>query len=208
MTHSWTRRGKKLYRYYSCLTAQKQGRVACPTPSLPTGPVESIIVGEIKRLAQDPAMIEQILPEAVHMAESERERLEADRTRLLRHRQQQEAAIQRLVSAVESQDGQTPEAMTERVAERQAELATLNDRLAEVEHEIASACAREITREHLTETLTKFTDLWDVLYPQERNELLNALIDSIIYYDATDTLEIRFKATDPDVTESKTFRLK
>lgn len=47
MTHSWTRRGNRLYRYYGCLKAQKQGRAACSTPSLPTGKVEAVIVEEI-----------------------------------------------------------------------------------------------------------------------------------------------------------------
>jgi peptidoglycan hydrolase CwlO-like protein len=91
---------------------------------------------------QDPALIEQIFLEAVQMTESEGECLEAGRTRLLRQRQQQEAAIQRLVSAIESLAGQVPEAMTECITERQAEVAQLNECFAEVEHEIATGLRR------------------------------------------------------------------
>ena len=195
MAHNWTRKKNKVYRYYGCSTAQKQARAACPTPSLSAGEIEDAVVVEIRRLAQDPALVDQVFAAATDLAHGERRRLESERTRLLRQRQQREEAIQRLVSALESRAGELPEVVAERIEERQSEVAQLNERLAVVEQDLASVHARDISREHLTQTLAQFTELWSVLYPRERVTLVHSLIDSVAYHDETKRIEIRFRLT-------------
>ncbi len=54
MSHSYSKKGSKLYRYYVCHKAQKQGWASCPSPSLPAGEIEDFVVDQIRIVGQDP----------------------------------------------------------------------------------------------------------------------------------------------------------
>ncbi|MBI5866928.1 MAG: recombinase family protein [candidate division Zixibacteria bacterium] len=193
MAHAWTRKGGRVYSYYACNKAQKQSRGACPTPTLSAGEIEATVVNEIRRLAQDPALVDQVFSEALEQTQQKRLRLESERTRLLRQRQQREEAISRLVSTLEGRNGELPEIVTERIKEREAEVAQFNGRLLSVERELATIGSQTIDREHLAQTLAQFTDLWDALYPAERIKLVQSLVETIVYHDEVDRVEIRFR---------------
>ncbi len=53
MSHSYTKKGNRLYRYYVCNNAQQNGRAACPAPSVPAGEIEAFVVEEIKAIGRD-----------------------------------------------------------------------------------------------------------------------------------------------------------
>jgi site-specific DNA recombinase len=59
MAHTYSKKGNRLYRYYVCTTAQKQGRDACRTPSLPVQEIEDLVIEQIRRLASDPDLAEE-----------------------------------------------------------------------------------------------------------------------------------------------------
>jgi site-specific DNA recombinase len=195
MSHTWTRKRNRAYAYYRCVTTQKQGRSACATPALALGEVETVVISEIRRLAQDPALVDQVFSEALHQTQEKRKRLDSERTRLLRQRQQREQAIKRLVSALEGRSAELPEVVAERIAERKAEITQINERLAQVEQDLAGIGEQPLDRDHLIQTLAQFTDLWDTLYPRERIRLVRSLIESVTYYDERNQLEIRFRLT-------------
>jgi len=100
MAHTFAKKGNRLYRYYQCVTRQKQGRDACPTRSVAAQAIEDQVVGEIRKLARDPALIEQVFGEAIRQQAALTPRLEAERRRLLRERQQKQESIQRLVDTI------------------------------------------------------------------------------------------------------------
>lgn len=54
LTPSFTRRRGKLYRYYTCTTAIKQGHAACPVRSLAAGEAESLVLAQVQQLFRTP----------------------------------------------------------------------------------------------------------------------------------------------------------
>jgi site-specific DNA recombinase len=61
LSHTFTRRGVKLYRYYLCTTVTKQGRSACASPQIPAGDLEAQVVSEIRRQVKEPASLQELL---------------------------------------------------------------------------------------------------------------------------------------------------
>jgi site-specific DNA recombinase len=59
-----TRNGSKRYRYYVCCSAQKRGWDTCPSKSIPAAQIEEFVVGQIKCIGQDRALLEAVLAEA------------------------------------------------------------------------------------------------------------------------------------------------
>lgn len=195
MAHTWTRKGNRVYRFYGCNRAQKQGRSACSTPTLSAGQIEEAVITEIRKLAQDPQLVDAVFSEVLLQTKQTRKRLDSERTRLLRQRQQREEAVQRLVSTIEGMNGDSPEDITQRIAERRAEVTQISQRLAEIDSELQPHGGQAVDRDHLAKTLAHFTQLWDVLYPQERVKLVHSLIESVVYNDEAGGIDIRLRTT-------------
>ena len=193
MAHSYTKKKGKLYRYYRCSTAEKQGRSACSTPHISAGEIEAKIVDEVRRLAADPALVDQVFAEVISQQSEQKERLEVERTRLLREREQRQEAIRRLVDAIGTDGNGSGTELKRRLADLESSISLIENRLTEVDSDRLILRNQSVDRVHLEQTLRQFTDLWDVLYPGERCRLVRSVIETIVYHDETGSLEIRFQ---------------
>ncbi len=61
MTHTYTQKKSKQYRYYVCVNAQQQGWNKCETRSVSAPALEGAVVEQIRGLAQRPAMLHELL---------------------------------------------------------------------------------------------------------------------------------------------------
>jgi site-specific DNA recombinase len=57
MTPTHTRRRGRLYRYYICLGASRRGHDTCPVRSIAAAEVESLVLGQIRRLLASPELV-------------------------------------------------------------------------------------------------------------------------------------------------------
>lgn len=59
MTGTYTRKGERIYRYYLCTKAGKNGYSMCPVKLVPAGDIEAAVVEQIRRIIKSPEMIAQ-----------------------------------------------------------------------------------------------------------------------------------------------------
>jgi site-specific DNA recombinase len=57
MTPTHTRRRGRLYRYYICLGASRRGHDTCPVRSIAAAEVESLVLGQVRRLLASPELV-------------------------------------------------------------------------------------------------------------------------------------------------------
>jgi site-specific DNA recombinase len=57
MTPTHTRRRGRLYRYYVCLGASRRGHDTCPVRSIAASEVESLVLGQVRRLLAAPEVV-------------------------------------------------------------------------------------------------------------------------------------------------------
>ncbi|MBW2043212.1 MAG: recombinase zinc beta ribbon domain-containing protein [Deltaproteobacteria bacterium] len=134
MAHTYTKKKNRLYRYYVCTTAQKQGSDACQTPSLPAQEIEDFIVEQIRRMANDPDLIDQVYEQAVKQQRARIPRLKAEQKRLQKERQHKGVRINELVAAIGS-SGQPLDSLTDNLKELESMVAQINQRQAEIRDE-------------------------------------------------------------------------
>lgn len=79
MSHSYSKKGSKLYRYYVCQNAQKRGWDACPSPSLPAHEIEKFVVDQIRAVGQDPSVIRDTLAQCGVQMHERVERLKLEK---------------------------------------------------------------------------------------------------------------------------------
>jgi site-specific DNA recombinase len=63
-TPAYTRRGKRLYRYYVSTGVIKRGPEACPIRRVPAAEVESAVVDQIRSIISSPEIVERVWKEA------------------------------------------------------------------------------------------------------------------------------------------------
>ncbi|MBA3707487.1 MAG: recombinase family protein [Planctomycetes bacterium] len=65
MTYCWSRRGPKVYSYYTCARSREHGADTCPMPSLPALELERLVVDEIAAICRDPQLADAVVAEAL-----------------------------------------------------------------------------------------------------------------------------------------------
>jgi site-specific DNA recombinase len=76
-SHS-TRAGRKRYRYYVCVSAQKRGWHTCPSRSVPAQSIEDLVVGQIRAIGRDPGLLAEVLAQACRQDEARTAELETE----------------------------------------------------------------------------------------------------------------------------------
>ncbi|MBF0093851.1 MAG: recombinase family protein, partial [Alphaproteobacteria bacterium] len=64
MTPTHTRRNGRVYRYYLCSKASKNGHDTCPVRAVAAGEIEDLVVGQMRRLLKAPEVRARVLREA------------------------------------------------------------------------------------------------------------------------------------------------
>ena len=70
MSHSFTSKGNKRYRYYACTKAVASGRKTCPSGSLPAAEIERVVFEQIRDISTDPGLREEVLHQAQKQQEN------------------------------------------------------------------------------------------------------------------------------------------
>ena len=70
MTHTYVKKKQTIYRYYVCINAHQRGWNHCPTKSVSASLLEGAVVEQLRRFAQQPAILSGVLQ---HLEELRRE---------------------------------------------------------------------------------------------------------------------------------------
>ena len=187
MIHTFTSRGNKRYRYYTCTNAIKNGRRKCPAPSLPAGEIEKAVVDQIRCIGQDPDLLGETLRQARSQAEEAIERLTAERRIIDRGIARCHAEIRRTAT---SEPATT--AATARIADLTDQVGQSARRLTEVEGQIAELRRDLMTEADVAAAFTDFDNVWTALSPREQVRLINLLVHRVEFDAADSSIEVSF----------------
>jgi site-specific DNA recombinase len=189
MTHTYTSKRNRRYRYYVCNNAQQLGRRTCPAPSVSAEQIEQFVVDEIRAIGRDPALVAATLAESRRLADEAIQRLKRERAALERQRRANGAEHrQRLADDTNNSD---PDCF----AEVQERMAKTELRFAEVEAELASSLVTEVDEDGVAAALTQFDDVWATLAPKEQARVLGLLIERVDYDGQRGDVTFAFRAS-------------
>jgi site-specific DNA recombinase len=185
MVHSHTRKGSKLYRYYICGAAQRNGWSTCPTKSLPAAEIERVIVERIRAIGRDPELVRATL-EAARAQRAEQMRL------LAAEITGAEREVKRLRTAPAGRNGNGHGGDAEARYQASAEA---EERLAGLQRAYVTIGQSAIDPAELARLLAEFEPIWSVLLPKERARIVRLLIQEVDYDGAAGTVGITFAPT-------------
>jgi site-specific DNA recombinase len=188
MSHCYTTRRGRSYRYYRCVNAIKGG--TCPTGSVPALKIEAFVVEQIRRIGTDAALRDETFRQVQAQIAAEARGRRAESKRIDRDIASARAEIDRLTSAVTRADGAAADALMAKLAESQERLVVLERR----QRELADLPVhQQIDVDRVGRVLAEFTELWGVLLAPERERVVRLLIERLDYDGGNVTLH--FSAT-------------
>jgi len=189
MMHTYTSKGNRRYRYYTCYTAQKQGWHACPSKSVPAEQIERFVVDQIRAVGKDPAVMAMALEQARSQAVEETAALEGDARIAERETRRIHAEIAKVAT-----DAATNGHAATRLADLHERLRAAEQRLSELQDQVERAQRGIVSKAEVDSALAAFTPLWDALSPREQARVLRLLIQRVEYDGANGKVAITFHA--------------
>jgi site-specific DNA recombinase len=187
MTHTFTSKRGRQYRYYTCVGAIKSGRSACPSGSLPAAEIERVVVEQIRCIGRDAKLLKDVLAEARRGVEAELGLLEKEQGELRRELTRHHAEIKRLATVVPP-----PVEAIARLADLHERVRTGELRLAELAPQILRVQGERVTDADVRAAFAEFGNVWDRLSPREQGELLTLLISRVEFNAAAGTVAVSF----------------
>jgi site-specific DNA recombinase len=192
MMHTYTSRGKRRYRYYVCMEANKKGWDTCPTKSLPAGEIEQFVVDRIRAVGSDPSVLAETLAETRRQATAGLAKLEAERKTLQRQLQRHNAEVRKLLDEA-GLDGQRETPTSARLADLQERICQTEQRATEVREQIVAMSGRVVEERELATAMKMFDPVWDSLSTAERARVVQLLVEQVTYDGRDGTLSITFR---------------
>jgi site-specific DNA recombinase len=187
MVHTFTGRGSKRYRYYTCGKAMKCGWKTCPTKSLPAAEIEAAVVDQIRCIAQDDSLRDEVLRQASVSTDDVLSELTTQRKHLERQLARDHAEIGRLAVLPDPNS-----ATTARIADLHQRIAAAERELGRVRHRTADVERQRVDAEDVAAAFADFDNVWNALSSRERAQVMALLVARVEFDPDDSSLAISF----------------
>jgi site-specific DNA recombinase len=193
MVHTWARKDRRLYRYYTCSAAQRRGRETCPTRSVPAQAIEEFVVEKVRAIGSDAHLQRETFRQALAQVAAQRRALKAEEKRLRDQVTKVRAEVDGLVNAVTtSSRPESAGVLHDRLAEAQERLVAVEARHREVRTQAEDLARIRVDEADLGRALRSFTPIWDVLHAPEKERILRLMLEQISYHGGTEAITLSF----------------
>jgi len=189
MGHTATVNGAKdrMYRYYVCYRAQKQGWDSCPCKSLPADQIERFVIERVREVCGDPEVRSRTLAACRRASEAKLERAKAD----VASAERDVARIQRELGRVAG-DAATNTHAAARLADLHAKLDEAQGCADGANKVIASTDTQMVLPDEVDAAFDDFDGVWSRLPPKQQMRLVRLLVQRVDYDAEKGSVSIAF----------------
>ncbi len=191
LTPTRARKGGRVYLYYACVRAQKEGASACPGSRVSGEVLEGAVIESVRNAARNPHLLSATIAAAASGHEEERRELTERTSELQRARGALAKRRGHIIAFIETGDGGA--GLTDRVRVLDAEIAAMDERVRVAKVELAGLHDAHLEPEHIREALAQFDGLWESLSLAERARAANLLLRNVVYDGRTGSIDIELR---------------
>jgi site-specific DNA recombinase len=184
MSHSFSKKGNRRYRYYVCQNAISTGWMNCPHPSLPADEIERFVINEIRTIGLNDELISEVVANSRKYSREEiithRERL-----KLLQKELDNDAQQLKSLQAMPKTDDLQIVSLREKIAIIERDKAATASQLTELEN-------TSLTDDDVRTACKQFGPLWDTLSMGDQWRMLSLLLESVEFDAETESVNITF----------------
>jgi len=191
MSHAYTQRGERRYRYYVCGRAQKQGWDSCPTKSLSAGEIERFVLDRIRAIGTDPKLLEEVLQKTRTDVQERADSLDRERREIKKDLQHCATEVKRLLVTAGKNGGRS--ATTARLADLQERITAGELRIAEIRRDQTALERERVDEKDVAAALQAFDPVWEILSPREQARIVHLLVERVGYDADRQTIAVTFR---------------
>jgi len=190
MVHNVTRKKSLVYRYYTCIRAIKRGRASCKHPSLPAAEIESAVIQQIRCIAGDDGLRDEIVRQAAEAVCLQTAEFETQRHQLTRQLTREHEEVRRLATSNAYSTTTTARLaeLHERIERGERQLRLANEQITEIE-------TQSLTPRDVADAFDDFDRVWKALTTREQAELLGLLVAKVEFDQSDCTISISLHAS-------------
>lgn len=190
MTHTFTCKGERRYRYYTCTHAIQNGRKACSSGSLPASEIERVVVDQVQEIGSDPILRAEVQRQAQEHFDRELVELVTEQRGLEQELGWHHADIQKVCG-----NGPATATASVRLAELHDRIAKAETRLTELVHRIDEHKRDRLDAADIDTAFADFDNVWNALSPREQAQVLGLLVARVEFDVADSTVAVSFYPT-------------
>jgi len=192
MGHMICRNGRRIYKYYRCLTQQHVGAEACPGSRVAAVDIEEFVRDKVRSIGKDPTVLAEALAAARAEAEERKPQLTADLKRLEQQRREVARQQDALVETA-GEGSKRPKAIARKLERLEAEIEGFDSELARVRADLAAVDGDDLDEGALTQALADFEDVWAQLFPAEQARIVELLVERVTYHAPKQEVAITYR---------------
>lgn len=190
MGPTFTKRRGKLYRYYLCVHASKNGHNSCPIKTLAAAEVEQAVVDQLRGIFRSPEVVASTFRAAQQQLTDHLEQLSRRRTDADLALQALKEEARRLVAANGDQGASLP--IARRLGELRGLIEGQEQTLETVSMQMHQAQQVAFTEQEVLAALSSLDPLWEQLFPDEQARILHLLVERVDIH--PEGAEVRIRA--------------
>jgi len=189
-TSASTTSGRTLYRYYRCVTRDKQGNTACTSQPLPAAAIEAHVIDRLRVATQDRALAADVAAAVRTRIAVRRHDLRTEWHQLPPQVAALSAEVRRLVDTLAELTGPARRHVEARLEEVGGQLAACEARLAASERELGQLDAIEVEASWVADCVSDFDKIWDALTLENRGRLVRAVVQRVEVHEAKNQVSV------------------
>ena len=189
-THT-TKDGVKRYRYYVCCSAQKRGWDTCPSKAIPAGQIEDFVVGQLKCIGRDRALLAEVLSQARAQDDVRAGELEAEQRGLEKDLTHWHGEMRNLSAQI--RPGDDNGSLIARLADLQERIGTVEGRVRKIREQIHAIHYHLLHEDEAAQVMSIFDPVWGSLSPREQVRVVQLLVERVDYDGAKGKVSITFR---------------
>jgi site-specific DNA recombinase len=187
MAHTYTQKApNKLYRYYVCVNAHQQGYDQCQTRSVSAPQIEQAVVDQIRGIAANPSVVDEVVRQLAEQQSIHREALE-------REKRVMERELSRLAAEIPSYVRTGGKHVADKMAELQDRINVLEGQLRSVCDQLAETVDQITDPASVLRALREFDVLWEEMKPREQEKFVKTLVEKVTYDGRTGKVTVGFR---------------
>jgi len=172
MGPTYTKRRGKMYRYYLCVHASKNGRDSCPIRTLAAGEIETAVVARLREILRSPEMVAA----AVRSAQ---EQMAQHLDQLSRRRRDAELTLQALREEAGRLTAEASLSVSTRLDELHGLMEEQEQALQRIGQEMEAAERAAFSEQEAIEALSAVEPVWEHLFPDQQERIVRLLVDRV-----------------------------
>jgi DNA invertase Pin-like site-specific DNA recombinase len=193
MTPGSTQKGDREYRYYRCMTREKQGSGVCAAPSLPAREVEELVLKYIRAFAKRKDSIAEVQRLVDERVEKSMACIVPKRKELAEQIARASARVRTISEDLEAPSGKKAharKALLERLDQAALGLHELQKELSALEAEAYALESAGSEVDWVAGILREFDQMWKLLTPENQGKLVCSLVEKVTVDDKTGAVSV------------------